>query len=220
MPPNAACIVHGRAEGGAGARGNATRAKPIPPVGSEAVNHAASGAMMRAGGGGRAPGSERQPSFVRLPFDIADRVRSNCVPPRPAAADGVHPMYRKATGALSDRRSAQCSQIATLLRLRDARALVFSASATPAFAAADAHGLTLRNRKFSQADFTIPAGKQADVYIGSLKAGTYEFHDEQHEAESKTALTVKQSAAQHAWHSIWMGRHGREMARQLSQAGR
>jgi plastocyanin len=42
-----------------------------------------------------------------------------------------------------------------------------------------------------KAEKVIPAGKQADILIGPLKAGTYEFHDEYHEADSKTHLTVK-----------------------------
>lgn len=42
-----------------------------------------------------------------------------------------------------------------------------------------------------KAEKVIPAGKQADILIGPLKAGTYEFHDEYHETESKTHLTVK-----------------------------
>jgi hypothetical protein len=42
-----------------------------------------------------------------------------------------------------------------------------------------------------KAEKVIPAGKQADIFIGPLRAGTYEFHDEYHEAESKTRLTVK-----------------------------
>ena len=42
-----------------------------------------------------------------------------------------------------------------------------------------------------KAEKVIPAGKQVDLLIGPLKPGTYEFHDEYHEAESKTQLTVK-----------------------------
>lgn len=42
-----------------------------------------------------------------------------------------------------------------------------------------------------KAEKVIPAGKQVDVFIGPLRAGTYEFHDEYHEAKSKTHLTVK-----------------------------
>lgn len=37
----------------------------------------------------------------------------------------------------------------------------------------------------------IPAGKEVEILVGPLKAGTYEFHDEYHEAQSKTRLTVK-----------------------------
>lgn len=37
----------------------------------------------------------------------------------------------------------------------------------------------------------VPAGKTVTVTIGPLKAGTYEIHDEYHEDESKTKLTVK-----------------------------
>ncbi len=37
----------------------------------------------------------------------------------------------------------------------------------------------------------IPGGKEASFFIGPLKAGTYEFHDEYHEAPSKSRLTVK-----------------------------
>jgi len=42
-----------------------------------------------------------------------------------------------------------------------------------------------------KAEKVIPAGKQVDIHIGPLKAGTYEFHDEYHEAASKTHLSVK-----------------------------
>jgi hypothetical protein len=42
-----------------------------------------------------------------------------------------------------------------------------------------------------KAEKVIPAGKQAELLIGPLKAGTYELHDEYHEAESKARLTVK-----------------------------
>jgi hypothetical protein len=37
----------------------------------------------------------------------------------------------------------------------------------------------------------VPGGKEASFFIGPLKAGVYEFHDEYHEAQSKTRLTVK-----------------------------
>ena len=42
-----------------------------------------------------------------------------------------------------------------------------------------------------KAEKVIPAGKQVDIFIGPLKAGTYEFHDEYHEAQSKAQLIVK-----------------------------
>jgi heme/copper-type cytochrome/quinol oxidase subunit 2 len=42
-----------------------------------------------------------------------------------------------------------------------------------------------------KAEKVIPAGKAVDVWIGPLKPGTYEFHDEYHETESKSHLTVK-----------------------------
>jgi len=42
-----------------------------------------------------------------------------------------------------------------------------------------------------KAEKVIPGGEEAEILIGPLKAGTYEFHDEYHEAESKTQLTVK-----------------------------
>ncbi|KVE42074.1 cupredoxin domain-containing protein [Burkholderia sp. BDU5] len=60
--------------------------------------------------------------------------------------------------------------------------------------------VTVRNLDTTPAEFesddfkaekVIPAGKQVDIFIGPLKAGVYEFHDEYHEAESKTKLTVK-----------------------------
>jgi len=37
----------------------------------------------------------------------------------------------------------------------------------------------------------IPGGQQATFFIGPLKAGTYGFFDEYHEAPSKSVLTVK-----------------------------
>lgn len=37
----------------------------------------------------------------------------------------------------------------------------------------------------------VAGGKEVSFFIGPLKAGVYEFHDEYHEAQSKTRLTVK-----------------------------
>jgi plastocyanin len=37
----------------------------------------------------------------------------------------------------------------------------------------------------------IEGGKEASFFIGPLKSGNYEFHDEYHEAPSKGRLTVK-----------------------------
>ena len=49
--------------------------------------------------------------------------------------------------------------------------------------------------EFESDDFTaekvVPAGGEISVFVGPLKPGTYEFHDEYHEDESKTHLTVK-----------------------------
>jgi hypothetical protein len=42
-----------------------------------------------------------------------------------------------------------------------------------------------------RAEKVIPAGKEVTVMVGPLKAGTYEFHDEYHEAESKSRLIVQ-----------------------------
>ncbi len=42
-----------------------------------------------------------------------------------------------------------------------------------------------------KAEKVIPAGKEVELYVGPLKPGSYEFHDEYHEAQSKTHLTVK-----------------------------
>jgi hypothetical protein len=42
-----------------------------------------------------------------------------------------------------------------------------------------------------KAEKVVPAGQEVKFYIGPLKAGTYEFHDEYHEDESKTHLTAK-----------------------------
>ena len=49
--------------------------------------------------------------------------------------------------------------------------------------------------EFESDDFTaekvIPAGGEITVFVGPLKPGRYEFHDEYHEDESKAWLTVK-----------------------------
>jgi plastocyanin len=42
-----------------------------------------------------------------------------------------------------------------------------------------------------RAEKVIPAGKEVTVFVGPLKAGSYEFHDEYHEAESKSRLIVQ-----------------------------
>jgi len=42
-----------------------------------------------------------------------------------------------------------------------------------------------------KAEKVVPAGQEVKFYIGPLKPGTYEFHDEYHEDESKTKLTAK-----------------------------
>jgi TRAP-type mannitol/chloroaromatic compound transport system substrate-binding protein len=42
-----------------------------------------------------------------------------------------------------------------------------------------------------QAEKVVQPGAEVSFYVGPLKAGTYEFHDEYHEDESKTTLTVK-----------------------------
>lgn len=109
-----------------------------------------------------------------------------------------------------------------LIPLLAVAALFLASSVTPAAAADETYVLTLKDHRFSPADFQIPAGKkvkvtvknldatpaefesddfkaekvipggkQADLLIGPLKAGSYEFHDEYHEAESKTHLTAK-----------------------------
>ena len=41
-----------------------------------------------------------------------------------------------------------------------------------------------------KAEKIIPAGGEATILIGPLKAGTYEFHDEYHEDASKSKLIV------------------------------
>ncbi|MBU6500118.1 MAG: cupredoxin domain-containing protein, partial [Rhodospirillales bacterium] len=49
--------------------------------------------------------------------------------------------------------------------------------------------------EFESDDFTaeklVPAGGRISILIGPLTPGTYEFHDEYHEADSKTHLTVR-----------------------------
>ena len=42
-----------------------------------------------------------------------------------------------------------------------------------------------------KAEKLIPAGHEIGVFIPPLKPGTYEFHDEFHEATSKSRLIVK-----------------------------
>jgi plastocyanin len=42
-----------------------------------------------------------------------------------------------------------------------------------------------------RAEKVLPPGKTTVVTFGPLKPGTYEFHDEYHEAASKTHLTVR-----------------------------
>ncbi|MFC5519964.1 cupredoxin domain-containing protein [Polaromonas jejuensis] len=42
-----------------------------------------------------------------------------------------------------------------------------------------------------KAEKVIPPGKEATLFIGPLKPGKYEFHDEYHEAVSKTYLIAK-----------------------------
>ncbi|KVN07769.1 MULTISPECIES: cupredoxin domain-containing protein [unclassified Burkholderia] len=64
-----------------------------------------------------------------------------------------------------------------------ALALAFSASATPAFAADDAYSLTLKDHKFSPADFTIPAGKKVKVTVKNLDATPAEFESDDFKAE-------------------------------------
>ncbi len=49
--------------------------------------------------------------------------------------------------------------------------------------------------EFESDDFTaekiIPAGQQVIILVAPLKVGKYEFHDEYHEAASKTYLIVQ-----------------------------
>lgn len=42
-----------------------------------------------------------------------------------------------------------------------------------------------------KAEKVVPAGQEVAVTIPALKPGTYEFHDEYHEAASKTHLTAQ-----------------------------
>jgi len=42
-----------------------------------------------------------------------------------------------------------------------------------------------------RAEKILPAGQEVSFTIGPLKPGTYEFHDEYHEDESKSRLIVK-----------------------------
>jgi heme/copper-type cytochrome/quinol oxidase subunit 2 len=42
-----------------------------------------------------------------------------------------------------------------------------------------------------KAEKVVPAGREVSLTIGPLKPGTYEFHDEYHEAASKSRLIVK-----------------------------
>jgi hypothetical protein len=42
-----------------------------------------------------------------------------------------------------------------------------------------------------KAEKVVPAGREVIVNIPALKPGTYEFHDEYHEADSKSRLIAK-----------------------------
>jgi hypothetical protein len=42
-----------------------------------------------------------------------------------------------------------------------------------------------------KAEKVVPAGREVSLTIGPLKPGSYEFHDEYHEDESKSRLIVK-----------------------------
>lgn len=42
-----------------------------------------------------------------------------------------------------------------------------------------------------KAEKLLPSGREVSFTIGPLKPGTYEFHDEYHEAASKSRLIVK-----------------------------
>ena len=61
------------------------------------------------------------------------------------------------------------------------RFLVKNLDATPA----EFEGINFKAEKI------IPAGKEATILIGPLKAGTYEFFDEFHGAASKSRLIVQ-----------------------------
>jgi plastocyanin domain-containing protein len=41
------------------------------------------------------------------------------------------------------------------------------------------------------AEKVVPSGQQVTIFVGPLKPGTYEFHDEYNEDVSKTHLVVK-----------------------------
>lgn len=57
------------------------------------------------------------------------------------------------------------------------------------------HNLDSTTAEFISDDFKggklVTGGKTASFFIGPLKSGTYEFHDEYHEASSTTQLIVK-----------------------------
>jgi hypothetical protein len=42
-----------------------------------------------------------------------------------------------------------------------------------------------------KAEKVVPPGREVSLTIGPLKPGSYEFHDEYHEDESKSRLTAK-----------------------------
>lgn len=42
-----------------------------------------------------------------------------------------------------------------------------------------------------KAEKVVPAGKEVTIFVGPLKPGKYEFHDEYNEAASKTFLIAK-----------------------------
>lgn len=54
----------------------------------------------------------------------------------------------------------------------------------------DATPAEFESDQFS-AEKVLPAGREVSFFIGPLKPGTYEFHDEYHEKESKSRLIVK-----------------------------
>lgn len=59
----------------------------------------------------------------------------------------------------------------------------FAASATHAFAADDTYVLTLKDHKFSPANFTIPAGKKVKVTVKNLDTTPAEFESDDFKAE-------------------------------------